>query len=709
MTDQPSTGHRTAPGDGQAQGQDLGPSTGNGGSPPGNGGSPTRNGGSLPRETLVKAIAALVIVLILAGALAASLIGSSVNSKPRNVPFGVVGSSALVTAVGKQVSLKPIRYANASAVHRAIDQTKIYGALIPGAKDTLIVVPAASFALQLELGAAFRDAAAKTHTPLVVQQSHPLPPADPVGAVAELILLPLLIGGYLASVLLTKATGIALGPRRMATLVGYAFVGALLTDLIVGPLLGAYANSHFWILWPIFALITAAVAVAAAAIMRLLGVWGTLVVFFFFIILGGSSNGGSGIPLLPPFWHAIGPYLPAQNAVVVVRNTLYFDGNGTTHAFVVLGLYLLVGVAFGSFFKRRRPQKSPGGAAAPTTAAATGSGHARVSPVVGALLVVAIMQCLFALNYTTADRNPVASNLPFGVVGASSLVTQVQKHMSLKTIQYPSQAAVHKAFDQAKIYGALVPGSKADTLIINEAASEYAPIPLAANFATAAKQLKTPLKVQASNKPPSGDPGGVIPSLVLIVLLVAGYVGSTALMSVTGTATGPRRVAGLVVFAFVAALLLDLISGVFAWGWPIHQFWPLWPIMALVILTAALVASVLEKLFGAFGTFLTIMVMILFGNPSTGGAVGAPFLPSFWRHLGPFLPARNGLTAVHSTMYFNGHGMTQAIVILGVYAVVFGALSQFLGSYRTPQLPLDVAPETQMQSTGMSIAGTAIA
>jgi len=58
---------------------------------------------------VVKAIAALVIVLILAGALAASLIGSSVNSKPRNEPFGVVGSSALVSAVGKQVSLKPIR------------------------------------------------------------------------------------------------------------------------------------------------------------------------------------------------------------------------------------------------------------------------------------------------------------------------------------------------------------------------------------------------------------------------------------------------------------------------------------------------------------------------------------------------------------------------------------------------------------------------
>ena len=74
----------------------------------------------------------MVIVLILACALAASLIGSSVKSKPHDVPFGVVGSSALVSAVGKQVSLKPIQYPNEAAVRRAIDQTKIFGALIPG-------------------------------------------------------------------------------------------------------------------------------------------------------------------------------------------------------------------------------------------------------------------------------------------------------------------------------------------------------------------------------------------------------------------------------------------------------------------------------------------------------------------------------------------------------------------------------------------------
>ena len=651
-----------------------------------------------------KGIAGLVVVLILACSLAASLIGSTHAFTLHNLPFGVTGSSSLVSAVGKKLSLKTIQYPNQSAVEQAIAQNKIYGALIPGSKsDTLIVVPAASFAIQIEIGPAFRDAAAKAHTPLVVQQSHPLPSDEPTGAVPGLLLLPLLIGGFLASVLLTKATGIATAPGRMAILTAYAFAGALLTDVIAGPLIGAYSNSHFWILWPIFALITTAVALSAAAIERALGALGTVVVVLLFIVLGGSSSGGSGIPYLPPFWHAIGPYLPPQNAIVLIRNTIYFDGNGTTHAFVVLGLYVLIAVALGAYFNWLRPQKPPEGAPAPGTTAPP-SRRSRVVPVVGALLVVAFMQILFTVNYTTAERNPVASNLPFGVIGSSPLLTEVQKHMSLKTIQYPNQSAVNQALGQAKIYGALVPGST-NTLIINGAASAYAGYPLVTNFANAAMQQKAKIKLQASNAPPSGDPFGVIPSIVLIALLISGYVSSTMLMTATGTSTGPLRVALLVVFAFVAGLLLDLISGAIAWGWPIHQFWPVWPIMALTVLAVALVASVLQKLIGPVGTLVTIIVMILFGNPSSGGANGVPFLPSFWRDIGPFLPPRNALTAIHNTMYYNGHGITQALVILGIYALVFGALSQLLGSYRTPRLK-HVTPETDLQAASVSIAGT---
>jgi hypothetical protein len=481
--------------------------------------------------------------------------------------------------------------------------------------------------------------------------------------------------------------------------------GALLTDLIAGPLIGAYPNSQFWIMWPIFALIGAAVAMVAAVLERALGALGTVVVVILFIVVGGPSSGGGGIPLLPPFWHAVGPYLPPQNAVVLIRNTLYFDGNGTTHAHITLGIYVLIGVAFGAYFNWLRPQKPPEGAPAPGHAARR-SGRSSVVPLVGALLVVAVMQCLFTANYTRAERNPVASNLPFGEMGSSPLTAQVQRHMSLKTIQYPNQSALNTAFNQNKIYGALVSSSGTNTLILNGAASAYAGYPLTINFTNAAAQQKATLKGKTTNDPPSGDPFGIIPALVLIALLVAGYISSTMLMSATGTSTGPLRVALLVVFALVAGLLLDLISGAFAWGWPIHQFWPLWPIMALTVLVVALLASVLQKLLGAIGTLVTIIVVILFGNPSSGGANGAPFLPTFWRGIGPYLPPRNALTAIHNTMYYNGNGITQSLVILGIYAVVFGVLSQVLGSYRTPQQR--VTPETDLQAASVSVAGTTV-
>jgi hypothetical protein len=682
-------------------------------------------------KTVRKVVAGLLIVLVVQCLFTLSLVGALHDPVPHDLPFGVTGPSPLVTQVESQLSLKTIQYPNESAVREAIDQGKIYGALLPGSgSDTLIVVPAASFIIQTYLEPAFLGAAQKLHTPLTVQQSHPLPASDPVGAVAGLLLLPLLIGGYLASVLITKATGAATAPWRVAILVAYAFLGGLLTDLIAGPILGAYTD-HFWILWPIFALMIAAVALAAAVLERAIGALGTLVVVILFIVLGGASSGGSGVPLLPTFWRDIGPYLPPRNAVTVIRNTLYFDGHNTTQSYIVLGLYALVGAAVSAYLGwYRTPQATAGGqpgaagaggagppAAVGASPAGANAGAGRIAAarltaagrraIVGAGLVVLVVQILFSVNYMSSGHKPVAHDLPFGLTGDSPLTVQVEQQISLKTTQYPNESAVRDALDQNKIYGALVAGSDSDTLLVNASASALAPLPLTVNFERAAKQQNRTLEVEASNKPPAGDPFATVPSLLLIPLLVGGYVASTMLMTATGAATGRWRVAILVGFALVAALLVDLISGAFVWGWPIHQFWILWPIMALVIAAVALVASVLQKLLGAAGTLLTIIVMLQFGNPSSGGANGVPFLPAFWRNIGPFLPPRNALTAIHNTMYFDGHGTTQALIVLGVYAVVFGALSSFLGWYRTPKLP--VTPQTELQAASVTVAGTGVA
>ena len=65
-------------------------------------------------------------------------------------------------------------------------------------------------------------------------------------------------------------------------------------------------------------------------------------------------------------------------------------------------------------------------------------------------------------------------------------------------------------------------------------------------------------------------------------------------------------------------------------------------------------------------------------QPSSGGANGVPYLPTFWRDIGPFLPPRNAYILLHQTIYFSGHGTTEALTILlvylGVTLVILGLL-----------------------------------
>ncbi|MEU8795305.1 hypothetical protein [Streptomyces sp. NPDC048643] len=256
--------------------------------------------------------------------------------------------------------------------------------------------------------------------------------------------------------------------------------------------------------------------------------------------------------------------------------------------------------------------------------------------------------------------------------------------------------------DQARVYGALVPGQKSDTLIVVPTISDVAPLDLATAFESAAKTTGRPLTVQQYAPHPLAkkDPFGVVVSLLLVPLLVGGYLGATVLRTTTGTPTGRWRGAVIVGFAVVAGLVVNLIVCYWLQGYPSQKFWIVWPIVSLIIAAVAFVAAVLQKLLGAAGTLVTVIVVILFGNPSSGGANGVPYLPGFWHAIGPYLPPRNAYILLRNTIYFDGHGTTQALIVLLLYLVVPAAALGFLNWFRTPQIP--VAPETEVEAAAVT-------
>jgi hypothetical protein len=659
-----------------------------------------------------KIVGALAVVLIAQALLALCLVSAQQLLVPRDMPFGVAGApSPVVAAVTSKIGLALTDYPNQSAAMTAIDQGSLYGAYVTGSSsDTLIVVPAKSFFAQVEVEGAFLAAAHKLGRPVTEQTAKALPPSDPVGAVTALLLIPLLIGGYLAAVLVFKAArGTAAAPWRAAILIGYALVGALLTDLIAGPGIGAYSSSHFWPLLPCFWLVTSAVVLAAAAIQGLAGKAGTLLVALMFIVIGGPPAGGLGTYMLPVYWRNIGVIFPPQNAVTLIRNVLYFGGNNITTPLVVLFLYALAGVAVIGYLGRIRPARAAAAAhARDETAGATPAANPSANPparrramivIIAALGACAVMECLFAATYMSAEHAPKATNLPFGAVGSSSVLTAAEKNISLKVTQYPNESAAKTAIDQAQIWGALITSGTSNTLIVVPSVSDLAPLDLAVRFQDAAKSAGQSITVQQYAPVPlaAKDPFGLVEGLMLLPLLIGGYMSSTLLMAATGKAAGRWRAAQLAGFAIVAGLVVDLIVCYWLQGFASSKFWIVWPICSLIVAAVGFVAAVLQKLIGPAGTLLTVIVIILLGNPSSGGATGVPYLPTFWRDIGPYLPPRNAYILLHQTVYFSGHGTAEALTILLVYLGVAGLILGLLDWFRSePPVPADVTEAAAM-------------
>jgi hypothetical protein len=279
----------------------------------------------------------------------------------------------------------------------------------------------------------------------------------------------------------------------------------------------------------------------------------------------------------------------------------------------------------------------------------------------------------------SSGHEPIAENMPVGVVGSSPLPDDAQDTLfSIDVTEYADEAAATDAMDKGEIYGALIAGTSgsANQLTVVSSISDLSPLDIAANFEAAAKKNGETVTVKPYAPTPlaPNDPFALVCSLVLVPLLVGGYMATTLLTKALGSTSGPWHGMWLLGFALATGLVVDLITTHWLDGLPSASFWSVWPIMALIVLSVALLAAVLRRVVGPLGIFLTVIVIIQFGNPSSGGANGVPYLPEFWKDLGPFLPPRNAYLLLRDTVYFDGHGIGQPLTILLAYAVIAGAI-----------------------------------
>ena len=627
---------------------------------------------------------------------------------PRDMPFGITESSPVVDAVQQEYSLDLTTYSSEADLMDAAARGDIYGGYVVGSStDLLVTVPAKSFFGEVYVSAGFKEAAKSESRTYTTTPVAPLPTADRTGALVGLLLLPTLVGGYMIASLMFSTSQVAAARGRIAIVFAFAAAVALITGIAAGPLIGAFPTSNMWTLIPCFFLVTAVVGLSAVAIQAIVGKLGSLVVALLFIILGGAGAGGTGVALLPTYWQYIGALFPPRHAIELYRNVRYFDGNNIATPIAVLLAYGVVSLVVIVAMTRRTAAPEP----APAGADGESSQHERrrlvpknlIAPVAFSL----ILTTLFAVNYMSSGHEPIANDMPFGVVGPTELAEAAQGDLfDLDITQYDDQDAATQAMDRGEIYGALITSDSSTELMVVNTISDISPLDIAGNFEKAASASGETISVKAyaPTKLAPKDPFALVPATLLVVLLIGGYMSAALLTTSVGSASARWRGVWLAGFSIVTGLVLDIVTTFWLDGFPEDSFWVAWPILSLIILVVALFAAVMRRLLGPAGIVVTLIVILQFGNPSSGGSNGAAYLTPFWNDLGPFLPPRNAFLLLRNTLYFDGNGIAQPLFVLLAYAIIGAAVLGFLDWYRSPELSVPgLHSDDAAQAAGVAI------
>lgn len=332
---------------------------------------------------------------------------------------------------------------------------------------------------------------------------------------------------------------------------------------------------------------------------------------------------------------------------------------------------------------------------------------------------VALLQLAFIASYIGAFHRPAAHQIPVSVTAPAVAAPRAAAQLNalpgqpLNATVVPDAAAGMAKLRDRSSYGLLEVSATSitDHLYVASAGGTSTADAVITTLRTADARSSRTLIVRDIAPPAAGDHNGLSAFYLAIGWMIGGYLAASML----GVSAGARsltlnrvtiRLAALAVYAVVTSVLGALIVGPWLHALP-DDILGLWGIGILVIFSAAAFTTALMTVAGIIGIGLAIIVFVIVGNPSAGGAYGWPLLPAFWAAVGPWLPPGAATDAIRGAVYFGNAGITRDLLVLGGYALaglVVSYLVLLLAGRRPGGLPVRVADRNR--PAGLSRGGT---
>ncbi|MGK5531609.1 ABC transporter permease [Streptomyces sp. URMC 129] len=308
-------------------------------------------------------------------------------------------------------------------------------------------------------------------------------------------------------------------------------------------------------------------------------------------------------------------------------------------------------------------------------------GRLRRSPYLPAVvvgLIVAASAGLFAGSYTYAITNPTPNAVPVAVVGGVAarqhgdafvgaledrLDTTLELHPYADYPQAVDAVEAQRVFAIVRDHGdgvALETASAAGASVAELLTGEARPAARSAGVDLTIRELK-PLS--------PGDPRGLALFYVSIAAVIVGFLGAVQLSVQAGALRPGERIAFTAGYALLGGLA---IAAAVDWALDAVRlpFVQSWGILALTMFASGMVFTMFNTLVRRWAILPTWVLMVMLGNPSSGGAVSWPLLPSALGVIGRWLIPGACVNAQHTAVYFRGHQHVQPYLVLTAWAAL---------------------------------------
>ncbi|WNE97885.1 ABC transporter permease [Streptomyces luomodiensis] len=309
------------------------------------------------------------------------------------------------------------------------------------------------------------------------------------------------------------------------------------------------------------------------------------------------------------------------------------------------------------------------------------------SPYFPATVIVLIISAgagLFAGSYTYAFANPTPRKIPTAVVvtddGTAAprhrFIAGMEKALnaSLRLHAYPSDEQARWSLEEQRVFAVLRMRDHGVRLDVASAAGSSVAQVLTQAAVKVGRAARVPVEVTDVKPLQRGDPRGLAVFYISLAATIIGFLGAIQL-SVNASGLNPgERILFIIAYALLGGFT---IAAIVDWGLGALRlpFPESWAILALTMFTSGLVFSMFNVLFGRWALIPTWGLMVLLGNPSSGGAVSWPLLPSLLGTIGRWLPPGASVNAQHTAIYFRQHQHAFPFLVLAgwclVSAVVF--------------------------------------